>query len=627
MPVTTAGQLLVNQILPPDLRDYTRVLDKKGVKALMRQVAEKYPDQYVDISKRLSDVGREIAYYTGGDSVGIDDLRPSDEVMQLKQRIREEIRQIEHDAPDDASREVKVLERMLSARKELADSVLADAKKRGNPLVRQLAGAGRGNANTLNSMLGGDVAYVDHKNNAIPLPVLHSYAEGLTPAEYFAGSFGARKGLVDLKAGTAQSGFMAKQLLQVAHRLATTADDDDRPYDALTPRGLPSDIDDPDNEGARLATDIGSYKRNTVLTPPIMAELKRQGIKNLLVRSPTVGGPEDGGVYVKDVGMREKGDPPIGDFVGIAAANALAEPITQMTISSKHSGGALGAQAGAIEGFKAIEALVNPADEFIGFASHSNRDGVVRSVAPAPQGGHDILVDGEHHYVPVGQKPTVEEGQRVEAGDAMSNGLLDPAALVQHKGIGEGRRYFIQTFQDLLKKAGSPVHRRNVELLARGLINHVRLTDELDEYGPDDVVPYQWIERRWEPRKDATDVDPQQAGGMYLEKPVLHYSVGTPIRPSVMKTMGDYGIKKITAHRQAPPFQAEVLRGMAQASNDPDWMTRMLGSYQQKSLLTGVHRGAQSDMGGSSFVPALAAGVKFDDAPATTGWDPKSLKR
>ena len=62
---TTVGQLLVNESLPEDLRDYERVLDNKSIAALLQQVAEKYPDRYREVAKNLSDAGRDAAYTTG----------------------------------------------------------------------------------------------------------------------------------------------------------------------------------------------------------------------------------------------------------------------------------------------------------------------------------------------------------------------------------------------------------------------------------------------------------------------------------------------------------------------------------------------------------------------------------
>jgi hypothetical protein len=63
-----------------------------------------------------------------------------------------------------------------------------------------------------------------------------------------------------------------------------------------------------------------------------------------------------------------------------------------------------------------------------------------------------------------------------------------------------------------------------------------------------------------------------------------------------------------------------MVRGMASASTDQDWMTRMMGSYQQKSLLQATQRGGVSDTAGSSFVPTLARGETFGLTGATSGW-------
>jgi hypothetical protein len=441
----------------------------------------------------------------------------------------------------------------------------------------------------------------------------------LRPVEYFAGAFGTRKGLIDLKTATSDAGFFAKQLTQMNHRLLVTKDDDDDVPDEG--RGYPTDVDDVDNEGALLARGVGPYKRNTILTPKILKDLKNMGIADILVRSPTVGGPDDGGVFAKDVGYREKDRlPPIGDYVGIAAAQALAEPVTQAQISSKHSGGVGG--AGSIAGFKALNALVQVPEKYPNGATHSTVDGTVQEIRPAAQGGNYVTVNGVDHYVPTDVDISVKKGDTLEAGDVVSAGMPSPGEIVKHKGIGEGRRYFVQAMRQVMQNSGITAHRRNIELLSRGLINHVRLTDEYGDYVPDDVVPYSALERTWQPRSGSVRGNPKGMMGQYLEKPALHYSIGTKIGKSVVDNLNKYGVKDIEAHKEPPPFEPEMVRGMANVASDPDWMTRMLGSYQQKSLLGATHRGGVSDTAGTSFVPTLARGETFGLGGATSGWKP-----
>ena len=622
---TTLGQLLINNTLPEDMRDYGRVLTKKNLTDLSTQLAQKYPDKYREVMKRLMDVGQDTAYTTNGLSMGLDSIRPTQSALQIQHDVKKQLRGILADKRlDDKTRNMKILELASGAQKKLVDAVYKEAEEQDNPLFHQVSGGVKGNKFQLNSLLGADMQYVDHKNDPIPIPVMRAYGQGLRPVEYFAGAFGTRKGLIDLKTATSDAGFFSKQLAQMTHRLLITADDDDDPESQQHAelRGFPTDVDDPDNEGALLARPVGPFKRNTTLTPKILKHLKESGVKDILVRSPTVGGPEDGGVYARDAGYREKNRlPPIGDYIGLAASGAISEPITQSQISSKHSGGVGG--AGAIAGFGAINALVQVPEKYPNGATHAELDGTVQEVRPAPQGGHYVIINGREHYVPTSVNLTVKRGDNVEAGDTISEGMPSPAEIVKHKGIGEGRRYFVSAMRQVLQNTGINANRRNIELISRGLINHVRMTDEYGDYSPDDIVPYSILERSWQPRTGSVRGNPKSLMGHYLERPVLHYSVGTKIGKSVVDNLTKYKINDVEAHKQAPPFEPEMVRGMANISNDPDWMTRLMGSYQQKSMLNAVQRGSTSDIGGSSFVPSLARGETFGISGSTAGWDPK----
>ncbi len=623
---TTLGQLLINEALPPEMRDYDRVLTKKTMSGVATELAKTHPEKYREVMKRLHDIGRDAGYTTNGLSFGLKDIRPTLAARHVQLRVQNQMRDIFADRRlDEKQRNIKLLELAQAAQQELLEKVYKEAEGQDNPLVHQIAGAGVGNKFQLNSILGADMQYLDHRGDPIPIPVLRGYSQGLRPVEYFAGAFGTRKGVIDLKTATADAGFYGKQLAQMTHRLLVTADDDDDDDEerrmAAEERGYPTDVDDPDNEGALLARAVGPYKRNTILTPKILRDLKESGAKDILVRSPIVGGPGDGGVYAKDVGYREKGRlPPIGDYVGITAAQALSEPVTQSQISSKHSGGVGG--AGAISGFKALNALVQVPKKYPDGAAHSQLDGRVQEVRPAPQGGYYVQINGQDHYVPTERKLAVKKGDELEAGDVISDGMPNPAEIVRHKGVGEGRRYFVQAMRQVMGNSGITAHRRNIELLARGLVNHVRLNDEYGDYAPDDVVPYSAIERNWTPREGSVSAAPNTLTGHYLEKPVLHYSIGTKIGKNVLTNLNKYGVKTIQAHKEPPPFQPEMVRGMANISNDPDWMTRMLGSYQEKGLMNSVQRGLSSDTAGSSYVPALAQGEQFGVTGTTSGWKP-----
>lgn len=611
---TTIGEYMVDRGLPKGARQPGTVLDKKGLEKLLRSLAENHPSEvYRDALKHLADVGRHVSTMTGGHSFGPEHLRTALGAKKIQDEIREKIRRINSDRKStDDEKEKKILDVLSEASDPLTASVLKESIAEHNPLAMQVVSGARGNPTNLRSLRGGDLTYVDSNNKPIPIPILHSYGHGLTPAEYYAGTFGARKGVIDTKSAVQDAGYLSKQLGQSSHRLVISDLDRESDDPEAAPQGLASNIDDPDNEGALLAIPLGGYAKNTILTPKIISDLAGKGLKRLLVRSPIVGGHPNGGLYARDVGVRERGSLPAkGEFVGIAAAQAASEPLTQGQLSSKHSGGVASNYLQGLRGFPLIDQLVQSPKVFKGGAAHAQRDGRVDKIREAPQGGHYISVDGEEHYVGHGFDPTVKIGDRVEAGDSLSEGIPNPAEVIKHKGIGEGRRYMTEALTRAYRDAGYTIHRRNAEILARGLVDHIELDDEWNEHIPGDVIPYSQFEHKYSPRDGHTIVPPKNAAGLYLEKPVLHYSIGTLVRPSVIKSLEEFGIKNVAVHKDPPIFKPTYVRGMENVAHDRDWMVRFLGSYQKKNFLKGVHRGDVSDESSSSYVPSLARALDF----------------
>ncbi len=622
------GRILLDHQLPADMRGTFGDLDKKGVAALFDDLAARHPDLYKETAKKLSDLAKDVAYGSGGFSFGLSHMQEPPEARAIKDRLRLELRGIQARPDlDDVGKERELVAALQRQQKPLEDAVFDASVREQNPLARQVQNVGRGNKTSLKSLRAGDLLYEDPYGNPIPIAVMTPYSQGLKPVEYWAAGYGARKSTIDTKFSTMNSGFLSKQLNQLTHRLVVTREEEPD-FDHESRIGLPVETLERDNEGALLARAIGPYKRNTILTPKIMAALHDQGHARILIRSPMVGGPVGGGVYANDVGVRERGGiAPPGDFVGLAASQALSEKLTQGQLSSKHGGGVAGAGA-AVSGFKGINLLIQTPKTFPGGASHAQLDGRVTSVSPAPQGGHYIQVGDHTHYVPHGLDPLVKQNDHVEAGDVLSEGIPNPAEIVAHKGIGEGRRHFVKAFSTAYANSGMSSHRRNVELLARGLIDHVEVVDDMPgtDHVPGDVTAYQSLEAAWTPREGSRHVPVAQAVGKYLEKPVLHHTVGTKIRPSTLKDFKEFGVNNVLVHDDPPPFKPVMVRGMANLQHDQDWMVRHLGSNLQKGTLDAVHRGLSSDTAGSSYVPAAADRANFGRHGMTQGFKVHEIK-
>lgn len=607
----TAADIMLDDILPRDLRQHGRVLDGKGLELLLQQIIDKHPEKYREITHRLNQFGATESYRRGGFSFGLQHLKPNKATQNAYSTLYGKVNKVIDDpALDDETRNQKIIELMSAQRQELEDLVYNEAMKDGNPLALQVSSGARGKKYNLPSLLGSDLLYEDHRGKSLPIPIMRSYSQGLRPAEYWAGAYGARKGVLATKLATQEAGYYGKQLNQMAHRLLVTADDDEDET-AGRDRGLPVDVDDPDNEGALLAREAGGLPRNTPLTPKVLSYLKRKGLKRLLVRSPMVGGPADGGLYGRDVGIREEGGiPTSGTNVGMTAAQALSEPVSQGQLNAKHQGGVAGIGE-AVSGFDRIKSLIEIPKAFPGGAAHSQADGYVEAIRPNPAGGHYVRVGGKEHYVPQDQKLLVKPGQAIEAGDELSDGYPNPDEITTHKGIGESRRRYTNLMARAYKGAGISSHRRNLELIARALINHVELSDEIGNYVPGDVVPYQTLERSYQPREGGRVGHPRAAMNQYLERPVLHYTIGTKLRPSVIRDLEEFGINEVQTHDQPPPFSPTMVRSADNLSHDPEWMPKMYGSQLKRNLLEDTRRGSTTDEAGTSFVPSLARAVDF----------------
>jgi len=596
---TTVGQILVNDALPENLRDYNRVIDKKSIIQLLHDVFVEDADQYRDIAQKLSDIGREVSYRQGS-SLSLDSLKTEALKSEMLEGVRQKILTVMNEVPDVREQRRKIKQILEKANVDFSAKFYEKALAEENPFAIQVFSGARGNKSQLASTIGSLVSAPDARGETVPIPILHGYSDGLSPAEHWASAYGARRGMVDVKFATADAGYLGKQFSQASHRLVVTEED------CGTTTGIPVDADDRDNVGAH-----GPYKAGTIITPTKLKVLAKLGAKTggkIVVRSPITCQSEHG-LCQHCSGVRERGTlPPIGDIVGISSASAITERLSQGMLAKKH--GATGGGGTSISGFDYIRQLTQVPKHYKGGATHAEVDGTVSKVEAAPQGGQFIYVGDTAHYVNPDHRLDVRVGSHVEAGDVMTEGIPNPSKIVQHKGIGEGRLYFAKLFKKAFEEAGHYTHRRNSEMLARAIINHVRATDFDASYDtlPDDVMEYDKLQRNYSPRHGSSNTTLAKARGLYLEQPVLHYSIGTRITPRVLRELKSEGYKSVMAHREPPSFVPEMHRVMDSLGLTPDWLVQQGGVNIGKRLRESVHRGASSDIKGTSYIPKMVTG-------------------
>ena len=419
------------------------------------------------------------------------------------------------------------------------------------------------------------------------------------------------------KMGTQKGGYLDKMMNAASIDQVVTEDD------CGTSQGIPVDTDDADSVGSVLQGNYAGYKAGTVITKQVLDHIRSKGIDEIVVRSPVTCGAKSG-LCKKCVGIRERGAfPEIGYNAGVNAASGLGEQVTQGALSTKHSGKS--DTLGSYVGFEALKNMTMIPERFDVKASVANRDGRVTAVEEAPQGGSYVVLDNDIEdkiYVPGGLNVSVKEGDVIEAGDAVSDGMVSPADVVRYKGIGEGRRYFVNRFRKVYKDSGYGVNRRNVEVLARALVNNVQVEREDSEGSglPGDIIRYSSWASGYTPR-EGTVVEKTDKGalGHYLEQPALHYTIGTRVTPSVLKTLQKHGVMGLSTHKDPPgvvPYMVSVVDAPAYSGN---WMARLGTSYLKERLLDDVQRVSSAPMHSTNPIPAMAKGVELGDEISTKG--------
>jgi len=283
--------------------------------------------------------------------------------------------------------------------------------------------------------------------------------------------------------------------------------------------------------------------------------------------------------------------------------------------STKHSGGVAGADDKKVQGFEELNQFLQVPSIYQGGAVLAEIDGTVSNISKAPSGLGDILtINGKDHFIHKDKNLIVKQGDTLSAGDTLTTGVPNPAEVVAYKGIGEGRKYFVDRYMQMLKENGANVHRRNVEAVARGFINRVKITKPEGYQGHlvGDVVPYDDLVRSYEPRPDSQVTRLSTSRNSYLETPLLYYSIGTRITPHVIKDLTNNGYKSILTNKTPPPFEPVTVKARNILESDNDWMVRLGGENLKRATLSAAQKGSVSSKQGLSYIPTVADSTSLD---------------
>ncbi len=359
---TTAGRCIFNDIWPEKVGFFNMVAKKSTMGDLITSAYMQLGrEETVTILDRLKALGYEYATKAGF-SIGITDMIIPDEKQKIVDGAQGEIdevrKQYQRGVITEGERYNKYIDIWTQANNRVA-TVLFRALERNNdleeinPVHAMLDSGARGSKDQIRQLAGMRGLMAKPSGEIIERPILANFREGLSVLEFFISSHGARKGLADTALKTADSGYMTRKLVDVAHDVIcieqdcmTTqgiwvsaireGDEDMLPLrDRIVGRYSVDDIRDPLSEENKLIVGAGEE-----ITKTVADKIIDFGIDRVLIRSVLTCKSDDG-ICGKCYGRNLATDGQIkeGEAIGIIAAQSIGEPGTQLTMRTFHYGG------------------------------------------------------------------------------------------------------------------------------------------------------------------------------------------------------------------------------------------------------------------------------------------------
>ena len=360
-----------------------------------------------------------------------------------------------------------------------------------NPINLMVESGARGNINQLRQSAGMRGLMAGTTGKVIEIPIKSSFAEGLDALEYFISSHQARKGLADTALRTADSGYLTRRLVDVAQEIIVREPDCGSNeglivYDVKDGNQLIEPIQErllgryPVRDILNPETNEIIVDTNTMITDEIAEEIVKAGITKVEVRS-VLGCHSKHGVCQKCYGMSlaRHNKVEIGETIGIVAAQSIGEPGTQLTMNTKHAGGAIGTDI--TQGLPRVEELFE-ARKPKGLAVMTEIAGKVKVKESKKK--KEVIVtndtESKSYTVPFGPKMKVKDGDMVEPGDPLVEGSLNPADILAIKGPEGVFEYLTTEVQKVYRNQGVDINDKHIEVIARQMLKKVRVEDNGD---------------------------------------------------------------------------------------------------------------------------------------------------
>jgi DNA-directed RNA polymerase subunit beta' len=480
---TTAGRLIMNQIIPSELLYINMPLTKHALSDLVaRSLDTVGPKRTAQFAQDIKTIGFKYATVSGISIAASDIIIPH----QKKEILEEANRQVDKLSTQffrgliTADERYRHAIRLWAKVKGQITSLMIEQyeKDPNNDISLTVRSGARGNWGQVAQLAAMKGLVANPSGKTIELPIQSNLLEGFSVLEYFIATHGGRKGKSDTALKTAEAGYLTRRLVDaVQDILITEMDCQSREAHIITRQESDEIGEKFENRlfGRTLAKDLAHKgktlaKRDDEIDAELLLVIEEQRVEEVAIRSVITCETEKGlcaKCYGRDLAYNKP--VAIGTPVGIIAAQSIGEPGTQLTMRTFHMGG-VAEGSDITQGLTRVEELFEsrppktPAilSDITGRLKMSTRQGKVT-----------IIVTGEvgsemPYLLPPGFEGTVQKGDKVKERQVIAKSIRDKSTLrstitgtvdsvsstaiiLKHEGIQE-RTYELSANETILVK-------------------------------------------------------------------------------------------------------------------------------------------------------------------------------
>ena len=480
---------------------------KSTLEKIIAQMFKKYRTTETSIMlDKLKDQGFKYSTYSGL-TISAFDVVASKQKDAIIEKSNAEVKKInkqyQRGLITNQERFELVIDVWARAKKEIEKELEVYAKElEDNPIFIMMNSKARGSLSNFVQLAGMRGTMAKPNGEPVEIPITSSFRDGLSVSEFFLSTHGARKGSADTALKTADSGYMTRRLVDVAQDIIVREEDcgttqgvvvsafkDDKDgiieplYDRIMGRYTANKVINPETKEVII-------EKNELITENIADKIIKAGIEEVEIRT-TLTCRTEHGVCCKCYGrnLATGNIVEVGEAVGTMGAQSIGEPGTQLTMRTFHSGGVAGADI--TQGLPRVEELFE-ARIPKGKATISEIDGVVSKIEES-SGKYKVYVKNDtevrEHITAYGAKLRVEKGDKLSAGDRLTEGNISPKELLAVTDPNTVQQYILKEVQRVYRSQGVDINDKHVELIARRMISQIRIVDSGDtNFLPSTVV-------------------------------------------------------------------------------------------------------------------------------------------